>query len=91
MDATPNSFHCFVRDAVGETYLHTFAVNEPATLAAAKLHARWWIAHRRRPGAYLDKTFSGGHVPSPCGRAEIVVEFYDDESARRTNCRGQRK
>lgn len=78
--AEGNSFHIWVEDSLGQQFLHTFQRNTPEGLAAAKKHARWWIQHRRRPGAHRDKGLDGKQLPSPIGKTRIMVEFYDDQS-----------
>lgn len=77
-----NSFHVFVRDAVGETYCHSYCKNTPELVASAKEHARWWVGHvKRRAAQGKYKDIYGNRIGAPCGRSEVVVEFYHDNSA----------
>lgn len=76
-----NSAHVFVRDAQGSTFLHVFLNADPEEVKKAQKHARWYIRHRQRPQAYLDKTTDGRPVPSPIGKAEVVTEYYQDATA----------
>lgn len=78
----PNAFHSYVRDAVGITFLHTFAKNTPKEVAAAAAHARWWIRYAKRRsalGKYVDH--KGNRLEAPCGLTKFIVEYYTDESA----------
>jgi hypothetical protein len=77
-----NSYAFHVVDACGETFLHQTAVNVPGSVDKTKEHARWWIRHRRRPGAYRDTDSAGRKVRQPVGACRLVVEYYDDTSRR---------
>jgi len=76
-----NSAYVFVRDAQGTTFLHVFMNAEPEAVKRAQAHARWWIRYRTRPQAYQDRTTDGRPVPSPIGKAEVVTEYYQDQTA----------
>lgn len=78
-----NSAHVFVEDQFGDTFLHVFMDSDPEKVERAKAHARWYIGHCRRPTAYLDVDRQGKPYRRPIGRAKVVVEYYEDQSAYR--------
>lgn len=62
----PNSAAVLVRDSTGEDFCVTFLSSDPAAVASAVRHARWWVRHVQaltRQGRYVD--FRGGSPPRP--------------------------